>query len=82
MKEDSRTSDDIDMKHGPVTKLGKKTKTVKKFDDYVMLANCDVIVIFLIYDQFGTIQKPDSRHIVCKTYICDNSNLLSCKNFK
>ena len=41
------TSDDIDMKLGPVTKLDKRNKTTsKKFDDDVMLENCDVIVIF------------------------------------
>ena len=46
----SRTSDDIDMKLGPVTKLDKRNKiTSKKIDNDVMLANCDVIVIFPIY---------------------------------
>ena len=34
-----------------------------------MLANCDVIGIFLIYCQFGAIWKPKTGHIVCKTYI-------------
>ena len=34
-----------------------------------MLANCNVIVIFPIYDQFGAIWKLDSGCIVCKTYI-------------
>ena len=49
------------MKLGPVTKLGKKNKTTsKKLNDKVMLVNCDVIVIFLIFVQFGAIQKPDS----------------------
>ena len=46
----SRTSDDIDIKLGPVTKLDKKNKkTSEKFDDDVMLENCDVIVIFPLY---------------------------------
>ena len=77
----SRTSDDIDMKLGPVTKLDKRNKiTSKKFDDDVMSENCDVIVIFPIYGQFGAIRKPDSGRIVCKTYIFINSNLLSYKN--
>ena len=50
----SRTSDDIDMKPRPVAKLDKRNKTnLKKIDD-------DVISIFLIYGQFGAIQKPDS----------------------
>ena len=67
----SRTSDDIDMKLGPVTKLEKF------FDDDIMLEHCDVIVIFPIYDQFGAIRsKPDSGRIVCKTYIFIKSNLL------
>ena len=47
-----------------------------------MLENCDVIAIFLIYGQFGTIWKPDSSGIVCKTFIFINSNLLSYKNWK
>ena len=52
----SRTSDDIDMKLGPVTKLDKIIKpTSKIFDDNVMSANCDAI-----YGQFGAIWKPDS----------------------
>ena len=42
------------MKLGPVTILDKKNKAMsKKFDNDVMLENCDVIVIFPIYDQFG-----------------------------
>ena len=58
------------MKLGAVTKLDKRNKvTSKKTDDSVMSANCDVIIIFPIYDQFGAIQKPDSRRMVCKTYI-------------
>ena len=47
-----------------------------------MWENCDVIVIFPIYGQFGAIRKPDSGGIVCKTYTLINSNLLSCKNWK
>ena len=41
---DSRTSNDIDMKLGPVTKLDKTTS--KKLDDDVLSANYDAIVIF------------------------------------
>ena len=37
---------------------------------------------FPIYGKFGAIRKVDSRHIVCKTYIFINSNLLSYKNWK
>ena len=42
-----------------------------------MSKNCEVIVIFLIYGQFGAIRMPDSGRLVCKTYIFINSNLLS-----
>ena len=74
----SRTRNDIDMKLGPVTKLDKRNKIVsKKFDDVVMSANCDVIVIFPIYGQFRAIREPESGRIVCKTYIFIKSNLLS-----
>ena len=69
------------MKHVPITKLDKRNKTTpKKFDDNLMLENCDVIVIFLIYGQFGTTWKPDSRRIGCKTNIFINNSLLSYKN--
>ena len=47
-----------------------------------MSANCDVIFIFLIYGQFGAIQKPDSGRLVYKIYIFINSNLLSYKKTK
>ena len=44
------------MKLGPVTKLNKgNKKTSKNFDNEVILENCDVIAIFLIYGQFGAI---------------------------
>ena len=46
----SRTSDDIDMGLGPVTKLDKRNKVMSKnFDVDIMSANCDVIVIFPSY---------------------------------
>ena len=46
----SRTSDDIDMKLGPATKIDKNNKkTFKKFNDDIMSENCDVIVLFSIY---------------------------------
>ena len=53
------------MKRGPITKLDNW----KKIDDGVLSANCDIIVIFPIYGQFGAIQKSDTKHMVCKTYI-------------
>ena len=56
------------MKLGPITKPKKKNKTTsKKYDDDVMSENCDIIVIFPIYSQFGAIQKLDSGRIICKT---------------
>ena len=39
-----------------------------------MARNCNVIVIFPIYSQFGAIWKLDSRGIVCKTYVFISSN--------
>ena len=41
-----------------------------------MYENCDVISNFPILSQFGAIRKPDSGHIVCKTYTFFHSNLL------
>ena len=79
----SRTSDDIDMKLGPVTKCDKKKKkNSKKIDDGVMSENCDAIVIFRIFCHFRAVHKPDSGHRVCKKYVFSNSNLLSYKTLK
>ena len=76
----SRTCDNTDMKLGTATKLYKRNKTtLKKFEDNLMSANCNVTVIFLIYGQFGAIRKPDSLRIVCKTYISINSKLFHTK---
>ena len=47
-----------------------------------MSANYDLIVIFLIYGQFGAIWKPNSGRIVCNTYIFIKSNHLSYKIWK
>ena len=67
------------MKLGPVTKLDKRnTARSKKFDEFS--ENCEVIVDFPIYSQFGAIRKLDSGRINYKTYIFNNSNLLSYKN--
>ena len=64
----SRTSDDIDTKYGPMTKPDKGNKTTsKKFDYDVISTNFYVIIIFPIYGQFGVILKPDSVPVVCKT---------------
>ena len=54
----SRTSEDIEMKLGTVTKIDKRNKTTaKKIDD-------DVTVIFLIYGLFLGIRKLVSGCIV------------------
>ena len=77
----SRTSGDIDIKLGPVTRLDRRNKTTsKKFDVDVMSENCDVIVIFRIFGQFGAVRRPDSGYRLCKSYVFSNSNLLSYKN--
>ena len=68
------------MKCETVTKLDYRNKIKSKIDDDVMLENFDAIAIFLIYSQFGAIGRPDSKCILCKTYIFINSNLLSYKN--
>ena len=80
--QNSRTSDDIDMKLWPVPKIDKRSKkTSKKSDDGVISENCDVIAIFPIYNQSGVIRKPDSGRIVCN-YIFINCNFLSYKKWK
>ena len=54
----SRTSDDIDMKFGPVIKHDKRKKAKsKRYDDNIISTNCDVIVPFQIYGQFRAIQS-------------------------
>ena len=69
------------MELGQVTKFDKKNKkTSKTFDGDVMPENCVVIFIVPIYGQFEVIWKLDSGHIVCKTYISTNCNLLPSKN--
>ena len=79
----SRASHDIDMKLWPVTKLNKRnTATSKKIDDGVLLVGFNVIIIFLIYGQFGAIRRPDSGRMVWKTYIFINNNVLSFENWK
>ena len=42
------------MKFGKLDK--RKMVTLKKLDDDVMSANCDVTVVFPIYSQFGAIR--------------------------
>ena len=49
---------------------------ISALGDDVLSENCDVIVIFPIYGQFGAIRKPNSGRAVSKIYIFINSNLL------
>ena len=52
------------MKLGPVTKLDKRNKaTSKNFDGAIMTENYEVVDIFPIYSQFGTIWIPDVQCI-------------------
>ena len=54
----SRTSDDINMKLGPLTKLDKRNKKQRQqeIDDDVMPASYDVHVVFLINSHFRAVQ--------------------------
>ena len=53
----SRTSDDIDMNLGPVTKLDKRNKTMTEtVDNDTVLNKCDSIATFSIYGRFGAIR--------------------------
>ena len=64
-----RISNDIDMRLEPVTKLDRRNKTTsKKSDNNIMSINCGVIVIYLIYSQFGAIRKSGFGSLLCKTY--------------
>ena len=57
----SRTSNGVDMKLEPVTKLKKgNTAMSKKFDNDVLSTNHQVIVIFPIYVPSGAIRKLNS----------------------
>ena len=68
------------MKLGPVIKLEKgNTITSKKFEYDIMSTKCDVIIIFPIYGKSEAVWKPDSKCMVCKTYVYINSSLLSYK---
>ena len=65
--------------------LTREKKQRQKNKIIITMISCpksDVITIFSIYGQFGIIQKLDSRHIVCKTYIFINSNVLSYRDWK
>ena len=68
------------MKIGPVTKRDNRNiATSQKFENDVMLTNCDLAVFFLIYGQFVVIRKLDSGRMLYITYIFIKNNLLSSK---
>ena len=74
---ESTTSDDIDMKLGPVTKLDKRnTTTSKEFE----VTSCRQIMtpasLFLIDGWFATLQNPDSEDMDYNSCIFINSNFL------
>ena len=53
------------MKLEPVTNPDRRNKKgSKNVGDGVLSINCEVIVFFSIYGQFGAIRKPDSGLIV------------------
>ena len=56
------------------TQQRQKKKKKKKNEDGVLSVNYEVIVIFLNYGQFGAIQKPDTRCMICKTYLTKTEN--------
>ena len=70
----SRTSHDIDMKLGPLTKLDKSNTTTLKKN--LTMTSCWKIVtsfsFFPIYGQFVTIQKPDSKCMVISSIVIRN----------
>ena len=76
----SGNNSNIQMKLRPITKLDKRnTATLKKVNYDDLSTNCDFFVIFLIYDQLGSNQKPDSGLMLRNTYIFINNNLLAYK---
>ena len=52
----------------------------QKIDDYVMSANCGVIVFIPIYGQFTAIRKPRSGRMVYKVSLFINNNFMKTKN--
>ena len=69
------------MKLGPVKNKVKNKATSRKFDNYVISENCDVIAIFPIYGQFGAIWNPDSESIVCIcNFLSVTFNLIKTEN--
>ena len=57
--QNSRTSDDIDMKLGPVTKLDKRNKTASK---QLTMTSCQKIVTSLLFFRFmANLEQSGSR---------------------
>ena len=76
----SRTSDDIDMKLGPVTKLDKRNKTTSK---KLTLTSCRKIVTSLSFFGFlANLEQSEGQILDTKSAkdVFSKSNLLSYKN--
>ena len=68
------------MKIGPVTKRDNRNiATSQKFENDVILTNCDLAVFFLIYGQFVVIRKLDSGRMLYIIYILIKNNFSSSK---
>ena len=69
------------MKLGAITKIDKRNNiTSTKLSNDILSENCDVIIIFRIFGQFGAVWRPDSGHRVFKKYVFSNGDLLPYKN--
>ena len=71
------------MKLAPVTKLDKGDKTMaKRFDNDVMSANCNIIVIFPIYSQLEQSgrQIPDVQFVKVTFSLIETFFLTKTKN--
>ena len=77
----SRTSNDNEMKLGPITKLNKRNMAMSK---NLTMTSCRQIVSSLSFFQFmakfGAIRKPDCGRMVCKSDIFINNNLTKTEN--
>ena len=69
------------MKLGPASKLDRRNKTApKKFDEDFLSANCDAIVIGLIYGQFGAIRILDTWSVIITFLLIKTFNLKKTEN--
>ena len=76
----SRTNNDMDMKFEPLFKLEKRNAMKpKRFVNDIILANYDIIIIFLIYCWFDPIGKPKSG---CNSYFIISNDFPSSTSWK